>query len=160
MIFRNAPKCCKNVTKEYSWPMELLCGKCCVNRCKVTYFYIVNQFQKLSEASSIDLRMGLYMRPEDNLIEGFNMLRVIWTHVQYWLYCVTMDTLISCFMLQSTVMHSDITCNNYFKQILACRFLKGNLNNIFQSSWYVVNYNSYHYTWIDSMTNTKNEQQV
>jgi hypothetical protein len=53
MIFRNAPKSYTNITKGYCWPMELLCGKCCVNRCKVTYFYIINRFQKLSEASSI-----------------------------------------------------------------------------------------------------------
>jgi hypothetical protein len=34
-------------------PRELLWLKCCVNRCKVTYFCVINQFWELSEASNI-----------------------------------------------------------------------------------------------------------
>jgi hypothetical protein len=41
MVFRNSSK--RFVTTSKSMLLELLWSKCCVNRCKVTYFYVINE---------------------------------------------------------------------------------------------------------------------
>jgi hypothetical protein len=40
-------KALRTLTKVYHFPRELLWWKCCVNRCNVAYFCVINQFREL-----------------------------------------------------------------------------------------------------------------
>jgi hypothetical protein len=55
MVSWNVSKCFMNVAKVNHYPRELLWRKCCVNRCKVTNFCIINQFQVLFDATCISV---------------------------------------------------------------------------------------------------------
>jgi hypothetical protein len=44
MVSRNASKSLRNMAKVCCWTRELFWRKYCVNRCKVTYFYLMYQF--------------------------------------------------------------------------------------------------------------------
>jgi hypothetical protein len=46
------PKALRMLAKVRHCPRELFRSKCCVKICKVTYFYVINQFWELFEASS------------------------------------------------------------------------------------------------------------
>jgi hypothetical protein len=50
-VSRNTFKSSMNDAKSVSLPKELLWRKCCVNRCDVTYFCVINQFWECFEAT-------------------------------------------------------------------------------------------------------------